>query len=218
MTLLQTAYLTIDDGANVGEFELSINLEETAEINKTFILSNRGQYIQEIYEQIVDDSDIATEQRRRGYHIDGGAGEWSHTLTFQTGLENVTWGDGSGGTGPDNVTENDASGENVNALSRKQVLENWVARTRTDSFGQAKLYWGEWSDGTYAAEAGAFGRPMNVAIREASLSSPEIDQDVNSFEGNLTVQRTSIFPEEVAETLDNAVELVEDALDGITDY
>jgi len=80
------------------------------------------------------------------------------------------------------------------------------------------LYWGEWSDGTYADSAGAFGRPMNVAIREASLSSPEIDQDVNSFEGNLTVQRTSIFPEEVAETLDNAVELVEDALDGITDY
>jgi len=123
-----------------------------------------------------------------------------------------------GGTGPDNVTENDASGENVNALSRKQVLENWVARTRTDSFGQAKLYWGEWSDGTYAAEAGAFGRPMNVAIREASLNSPEVDQDVNTFEGNLTVERTSIFPEEVDEALDNAVDLVQDALDGITDY
>lgn len=218
MTLYETAYLTIDDGTSTGVFELQIDLEETAEINKTFILSNRGQYVQEIYEQIVDDSSIATENRRRGYHIDGGAGEWSHTLTFRTGLEDVTWGDGDGGDGPNNVTETDASGEGVKALTRKQVLEDWIARTRTDSFGQCKLYWGEWADGTYASSAGAFGRPMNVVIREASLSSPEVDQDVNTFEGNLTVERTSIFPEEVDEAVEGAKDLVQDALSEITDH
>jgi len=218
MTLTETAYLTIDDGTSVAEFELRLDLEETAEINKTFILSNRGQYVQEIYEQIVDDTDLATDQRRRGYHIDGGAGEWSHTLVFSTGLEDAIWGDGAGGTGPDNVTQTDASGPEVDPLARKQVMEQWIARTRTDSFGQAKLYWGEWSDGTYATSAGAFGRPMNVVIREASLNSPEIDQDVNSFEGNLTLERTSIFPEEVDEALDNATQLVQDALEGITDF
>jgi len=218
MTLYETAYLTIDDGTSTGVFELQIDLEETAEINKTFILSNRGQYVQEIYEQIVDDSSIATENRRRGYHIDGGAGEWSHTLTFRTGLEDVQWGDGGAGDGPNNVTETDASGPDVKALTRKQVLEDWIARTRTDSFGQAKLHWGEWCDDTYADTAGAFGMPMNVVIREASLSSPEVDQDVNTFEGNLTVERTSIFPEEVGETLANAKEQVQDALGDITDY
>jgi len=212
MTLTQTAYLTIDDGTSTGVFELNIGLEETAEINKTFILSNRGQYVQEIYEQIVDNTSVATENRRRGYHIDGGAGEWSHTLVFRTGLEDVTWGDGSADD------TRDASGADVDALTRKQVLEDWIARTRTDSFGQAKLYWGEWADGTYADSAGAFGRPMNIVIREASLSSPEVDQDVNTFEGNLTVERTSIFPEEVDETLANAKDLVEDALSEITDY
>lgn len=209
MTLLQTAYLTIDDGTSEAVFELNIDLEETAEINKNYILSNRGQYIQEIYEQIVDDSNIATENRRRGYHIDGGAGEWTHTLTFRTGLEDVLWGDGSA----DNTR--DASGPDVKALTRKQVMEDWIARTRTDSFGQAKLHWGEWCDSTYADSAGAFGRPMNVAIQEANLSGPEVDQNVNSFEGTLTLQRTAIFPEEVDAAVDNAIELVNDALEEI---
>jgi len=219
MTLFQTAYLTIDDGTSEGVFELSIDLEPTVEINKNFIVGNRGQFIQEAFEQIFGSSDSAQSKRGRGFTIDGGAATWTHTLNFTTGLEDVQWGDG----GSDNTK--DASGSGVKPLRRKQVLERWIGETRTDSQGQAKLYWGEWTDGRFENDPGAFDEPINVSIVSVTLDGPQPDQDVNSFSGVLELRRTSTLPtfgddeNQTTETkdTDTAFQNAVDRLAGIND-
>lgn len=188
MTLLQTAYLTIDDGISEAIFELNIDLEPTVEINKNYLVGNRGQFIQEAFEQIFGTSDSAQSKRGRGFTIDGGAANWTHTINFSTGLDDVQWGDGS------NDGTRDASGADVKAIKRKQVLARWIGETRTDSQGQAKFYWGEWTDGRFQNNAGAFGRPMTVSIVSSQLDGPEVDQDVNTFSGVLELRRTSTLP------------------------
>lgn len=219
MPLYTEAYLTIDDGESEGVFQLKLNLEESAELVKRFIMSSRGQYLEEAYEQLpIDIGDDPIGTRRRGYTLDGGAGEMSHTVGFQTGLEDVQWGDGSGGTGPENTTIRDASGEGVHPLTRKQVLEEWIARARTDSGGQARFYFGEWSTGRFADSAGVFNEPMFVAVREHNLSAPELEQDINSMEGTITLERVALFPDAIPDDVNDAIDLVRDALDSITDF
>jgi len=214
MTLTQTAYLTVQTADNEAVFELNVGFEENAELQKDFLMSDRGQNIQEIYEQVIgdDEESLSGVNRRAGYTIDAGAGNWQHTLSFETGLEDVTWGDES------EDPKRDASGPDVKAITRKQVMEFWLARTRTDSARPGKLYWGEYTDGRFEGEAGAFNQPMFVSVDEHNLSSPSIDSDVNSMEGSITLSRIALFPESVPEDLDEAIDLVSEALEGITDW
>jgi len=212
MTLTEQAYLTVREGENEAVFQLRIDLEETADLNKSFIMSDRGQTIQEVYEQFLgDDEDFSGKNRRAGFTLDGGAGEWTHTLSFSTGLEDARWGDDS------NDPQKDASGPDVNPLSRKQIMESWLARTRTDSANPARLYWGEYTDGRFEGECGAFNQPMFVAVNEFNLSSPDVNQDVNTMEGTITVSRIALFPESVPDDLDEAIDLVRESLEGIVD-
>jgi len=212
MTLTEQAYLTVREGENEAVFQLRIDLEETADLNKSFIMSDRGQTIQEVYEQFLgDDEDLSGKNRRAGFTLDGGAGEWQHTLSFSTGLEDARWGDDS------NDTQKDASGPDVHPLTRKQIMESWLARTRTDSANPARLYWGEYTDGRFEGEAGAFNQPMFVAVNEFNLSSPDVNQDVNTMDGTITVSRIALFPESVPEDLDEAIDLIRDSLEGIVD-
>lgn len=209
MTLTEKAYLVVDDGTTEGVFELKIGLEETSTLEKQYIMSNRGQFITAVYEEIFGSDnapDLEGVERRRGYHIDGGAGDWEEQLEFQTGLEDVTWGDGSADP------ERDASGPDVHPVTRKQVMEYWISRTRTDSSNPGKLYYGEWTDGRFEGTSGAFGRPMNVSIRDFSISAPELREDVNTMEGQITVTRTALFPESITDRIDE----VRDVLGGIT--
>jgi len=214
MTLTEKAYLSVtDDSENEAIFEFKNGLETDADLDKQFIMSDRGQYIQEIFTEFLGDgAGLSGANRRRGYTIDGGAGRWRENLAFKTGLENVQWGDGS------NNDDRDASGADVHPLTRKQVIEDWLARTRTDSLRPGKLYWGEWTDGRFEGTAGAFGRPMYVSVDEYNIQSPRIDDNVNTTDGTMTFSRIALFPDSVPNDLDDAVNLVQDALSEITDY
>lgn len=177
MTRFDTAYLELTDDSGTGVFELNIGLQESGDIEKTFLMGPRGQYITEVFD-IVGLTDVdSTAQRRAGFVIDGGAGTWQQDINFATGLEDVTWGDGSGGDGPSNVTARDASGADVKPLTRKHVLELWIARSRTDSQSFARLYHGEWATGNYHSEAGAFNQPMPCAITNLQTTMPNPEND-----------------------------------------
>ena len=214
MTLTQTAYLTVQEGNNEAVFELRLDLEETADLNKSFIMGDRGQTIQEVYEQFLgDDEELEGKNRRAGFTLDGGAGEWQHTLSFSTGLEDrdVTWGDGS------DDPQKDASGPDVHPLTRKQIMESWLARTRTDSANPARLYWGEYTDGRFEGTAGAFNQPMFVAVNEYNISSPDVNRDVNTMDGTVTLSRIALFPDSIPDDLDEGIDLIRESLEGIVD-
>lgn len=168
MSRFDTAYLEVEEGdGTTGVFEFSTGLKTSGELDKNYLMGSRGQYIQEIWDQSDALGEIdARAERRAGFWIDGGAGNYSQRVEFETGLDDVEWGDGSGGTGPDNVTARDASGSGVKPQSRKNVLELWLAKTLTDSRNPARFYYGEWTDGNQAehSEPGAFNQPFPCAV------------------------------------------------------
>lgn len=196
MTLTEKAYLEIDGDSSTATFELQIGLEHTSDLTKSYLMGERGQYVREIVNSTPYTGNV-DEERRTGYWIDGGAGDWQVPLSFESGLEDTIWGDGSGGDGPSNVTKTDASGANVPAISRKQILQNWIAVTKSDSTGQTRIHVGEWTNGNVSGvanfAAGAFGEPMPVAVRESSLSGPDPDQEPGTFTGNITFSHVALW-------------------------
>lgn len=220
MSRYDTAYLVIDDGTGTtATFRLNIGLEETTEIEKQYIMADRGQYLQEIADNNVVDLGVdAVAERRAGFTIDGGAGQQTFNVTFETGLDSVTWGDGNSGTGPDNVTKTDASGADVKALDRKQVLSYWIRRTRTDSFGQARLHWGQWTDGNVGSlTAGVYNQPIPVSIMNANLEGPSTN-DSSVFVGTLTLQRVAIFPtDQIPDWIADPASKIADKIFGVPD-
>lgn len=175
MSRYDTAYLELEDNQGVGVFEFNLGLKTSGELDKNYLMGDRGQYITEIFNvsDEIGDIDANTTDRRAGFWVDGGAGNYSERLEFETGLEPVEWGDGSGGTGQSNVTPRDASGQGVKPLARYQVLSLWLARTLTDSRNPARLYFGEWATGKHHPEAGAFNQAMPCAVTNFQPEMPD---------------------------------------------
>lgn len=199
MTLTNKAYLVVSDGTDEAIFEMNIGLEHNSQLEKSFIMGGRGQYISEIVNQteLVSEDVSSAKDRRTGYWIDGGAGSWSETIAFETGQDDVTWGDGSGGDGPANVTERDASGADVNAISRYNIFEHWMARSITDSRNPGWLFFGEWttSDNSLpiTTPEGAFNQEMPVAVTQHNLDT-SVDEPGN-LRGTVTLQHIKPFPD-----------------------
>lgn len=228
MGLYNTAYLEIDDGlGSEAVFELREVETPSGELTRSFIMGDRGQYISEINSLVKQSAGFnvapASLDRRTGRWLDGGAGNWAETIIFRTGLEDIQWGDGSGGQGRENITQTDASGGDVRPLTRLQILKYWLAQVRSDSYGYTRLHWGEWTDGSFDeyrdgeyvnVEAGVYERPMVVAIEQFSHSKDE----VSSFEGTLTMNRAKPMPnaiDGVAQFIrENAIGEDPDYLDG----
>lgn len=189
MALTEKAYLELEDGDGIGVFELKHDLEHQSQITKSYIMGERGQYIREIVNETLGlDVGLDQAERRTGFWLDGGAGNWSGTLTFMAGVEDaaINWGDGTSG-------RRDASAGDVNPLTRMQVLEYWVANTRSDSLGYSRLHVGEWTDGAYPESgAGKFAMPMPVAITETDFTNPE--DDPNDFQGTVTFAHVALAP------------------------
>lgn len=222
MTLTTKAYLEIETTTNA-TFEFNISLEPESSLIKNYLMGNRGQYIREVYNWLPGTGTI-DDERGTGYYIDGGAAEWQPGFSFGTGMEgdSIQWGDGAGGTGQANVTETDASGSGVKAISRMQILQRWLSRTKTDSTGAAKLHWGEWTDGSVAHissfSSGAFGEPMPVAIQESQLQGPQLDQDVTTLTGTLTFTHLALWGGENApDWAQDASNLIQRANEEISD-
>lgn len=198
MTLTNESYLEIEAPEGEATFQLKSNQTFSETVEKSYLVGGRGQYISEVNQLLREPADFsvasATDNRRAGRWLDGGAGQWSGTIAFTTGHEDVTWGDGSGGTGPSNVTETDASGADVKPISRMQVLSYWIANTKSDSFAQTRLHVGEWTDGTVGSSSGgAFGHPLPIAIQ--SFQAEKQEDETASFNGTLEYAQVTPFSE-----------------------
>lgn len=217
--LRNTAYIVISSdavGDGDGVFELRHDLDVESQINKSYLIANFGQTIQEAARYIPSEDPAPSDsiaERRQGYSVDAGGGEWGGTLTFTTGLEDVRWGDESGGTGSGNETKTDASGEGVHPLTRLQVLQYWVANTLSDSRGQVRIHVGEWTDGSFqdyrngervAVDAGLYGTPIPAAI--STVEPRRSPDEPSNMTGTIQYRRTQIVDElveDVAEWIIN---------------
>ena len=222
MSRFDTAYLVLEDTQGTGVFELSIELEPSGQLEKSFLMSSRGQYITAITNILPETGEIdSIMPRRAGFYVDGGAGDWIQTLSFTAGTEedSIQWGDGSGGTGEANVTQRDASGAGINPQTRKDILELWLAKTKTDSRNPARLYFGEWTNGDYHSESGVFNQPMPVAVQSFDLSNPP--EESSDMTGSITVAAITPFADyDPPDWLSNSnigtfIENVADELSGV---
>lgn len=213
MGLRNTAYLVTQESPlqsespKVAIFELR-NLEETTTTQEPdYIMGGRGQFVRQAYRYLTDfDTFNVSEtspERRAGYWIDGGAGEWRESLTFKVGGNTsvaLRWGDEESDPGAANLTRTDASGTDVDALARRQILDYWLAQSRSDSMSHTRLHIGEWTDGNLAdyrdgekvaVDAGVFGHPIPVAVLSTQFQSPE--DESNTFTGTMELARVTRF-------------------------
>ncbi|QLH80991.1 hypothetical protein [Halosimplex pelagicum] len=204
-----------DESGNVrtGKFFLQEDLNDSSELSKLFLLSNRGQYISEAFDvasdQIPDDILEGETENRRGYHVDGGAGTFGYNLTANVGPEEDPWGDGSAAAGA--VNRYDASGD-VALVAKKQVLEWYVGQAKTDSGNPARLHVGEWTDGSHGTDVGAYEHPLTVAITELNIDN---DPDKPSaFNATITVEWTTPW----AGAVDWAQDVVDDIAEIIPEF
>jgi len=94
------------------------------------------------------------------------------------------------------------------------VLFRWLAEARTDSGGQLLLYTGEWSDGTYASEAGVYNEPIPVALLSVRTESSTDDPSVVSY--TFEMEKTTIVPD-VDELIDDFTDAAATAVDQLGD-
>lgn len=203
MGLRKKAFIEIEaeqlvgDGTRTALFEIELDADFDTEIKKDYLIGNFGQKIDEVYQFIQNPGDFAIDEAsqntRVGYSLDAGAGTWGGTISFESGLDDVVWGDQQSDPGPENITKTDASGAKVDPIVRQQVLNYWLAKTRSDSFGYVRIHMGEWTDGSVGdADAGVFGQPFPVQILEANISRKSEKPSV--VDGSVTYRRTQIKP------------------------
>lgn len=237
MGLYNTAWLVIEEDPRIennrtAAFELR-NIEESQSSQEPdYIMGGRGNFITQYQTFFGDDTTFGVEttnaRKRAGYFLDGGSGVWSETLSFKASDASVplVWGDQRSDPGQSNVTQTDATGSEIEALTRRQILDYWIAQTRSDSFGNTRLHIGEYTDGSYddyrdgqkvAADPGVFDRPIPVAVESTQLTNPE--DEAGTVDGAITVQRVRTFPtteEQLSDVWDN-VAFPETALGTVPD-
>jgi hypothetical protein len=214
MGLYNTAWLVIEEDPRIennrtAAFELR-NVDESASTQEPdYIMSGRGNFITQYSTFFGDETTFGVEttnaRKRAGYFLDGGSGIWSETVSFKASDSSVplVWGDERSDAGQANVTKFDASGSEIEKLTRRQVLDYWLAQTRSDSFANTRLHIGEYTDGSYPdyrdgekvsgeTSAGVYEAPIPVAVESTQLSTPE-DQ-TSTLDGSITFQRVRTFP------------------------
>ena len=202
----------------IGVFEFREH-QPDRELTHDYLVGGRGQVLSELYAQAsdLDPNDILPDisrHRRAGFHLDAGAGrdQFNYTATVGTGDDDLRWGDGSSTAGE--ASAYNAEGD-VSAKTKRDVLYRWLAEARTDSGGQLLLYTGEWSDGTYAAEAGVYGEPVPVALLSVRTEAPLDEPSAVSY--TFEFEKTTIVPEGVDELVEDFTEIAETAIDQLGD-
>ncbi|CAL92486.1 hypothetical protein BJ1_gp64 [Halorubrum virus BJ1] len=222
MPLYDRAVLEVSAFDRTGVFAFREH-EPTRELTHDYLVGGRGQVLSELYAQAtdLDPTDIlpdADPPRRAGYFVDAGGGRNQFTISATVGVgdDDLQWGDGSSAEGEVNLY--DATGE-APPDAKRDVLFRWLAEARSDSGGQVQLYTGEWSDGTYADAAGAFGQPKPVAIISARAEKSKDDSSVVTY----TFELEEVAPVPDADELtEDFTEAAEDAVnelgDTLSDY
>ena len=212
MPLYDRTVLEVSAFDRTGVFEVKDH-EPNRELTHDHLVGGRGQVLSELYAQAtdIDPTDIlpdADPPRRAGYFADAGAGRNQFTISADVGVgdEGLQWGDGSSADGEAN--QYDATGD-VNPAAKRDVLFRWLSEARMDSGGQALLYTGEWSDGTYADTPGVFGEPKPVALISLNAEKPKDDPAVVpytfEFEEVAPVPNIDELTEDFTEAAEQAV-------------
>jgi hypothetical protein len=218
MPLHNKAVIEIDAFDRTGVFEFREH-EPNRELTHDYLVGGRGQILTELYAQASDiaPNDILPDSaltRRAGYYLDAGAGANRFPFTARVGRgdEDLRWGDGSSASGSAN--KYDAEGE-VAPSTKRDVLTRWLAKARTDSGGQMRLYFGEWSDGTHASTPGVYGEPKTVVL--ISLRTDVPTDEPSTVQYTFEMEETTPVPDGVNETIDDFSDAASNAVDELGD-
>jgi len=148
-----------------GIFILKKDYESEPELSKSFIIGPTG----EVGASVLNLIDGDAGGNRRPYVIDAGGGQLAYSLratlspTKHNGayLQMGDTGDAS------SLTVGDATG--ASGRDQADMLLEYATASTTDSVSPATLHIGHHHDGTYSGsgDAGVFGSPRDVYIREA---------------------------------------------------
>lgn len=213
MPLHDRAVLEVDAFNRTGVFEMRSH-EPGRELTHDYLVGGRGQVISELYAQVsdIDPTDILPDadlDRRAGYYLDGGAGRNRFPFTAEVGVGDgdFRWGDGSSSAGSAN--EYDAEGD-VAPETKRDVLYRWLAEARTDSGGQLRLYFGEWSDGSYASTPGVYNEPKTVALISVRTDKPK--DNPSGVQYTFEMEEAAPVPGGVDEAIDDFTDAASEAV------
>jgi len=202
MTDHSRAVFVIAIGDKLATFCIRNNLTLEGSFTRDFLLGDRGGILNEVARRLDSENNDA----REGFFLDSGQGAKRQTLSAElvansNAADALQMGDGSSDpTDPDDTTQFDATGSHP--VSQAQVFDYVVSEARTDSDTPARLHIGEWSDGTQI-EAGAFGRPLDVVIKETEWRKAE--DDASTVRYTVTVQTAASF-EQAADAIVDGIE------------
>lgn len=196
MPLRDRAVIELEKDGRVGEFHLP-GASTTNALEREMLFGARGQLVREAFSLLTGGGGG---EGRAGFDLDAGQGRDQITLEFSHGSEGtysppLQWGDGSGEK-PYDVTGG-------HAQDQEQALQWWARNSKTDSKNPGKLYWGGWSDGTYADSPGMFGEPIDVVVLDCTTTQ-DIDETARGieFEGTVVVRRTQTTDLELPDGFD----------------
>jgi hypothetical protein len=189
MPLTNTAYLEVERENRTGVFELT-SVEQSRSLDRRMLIGPRGQALQGVLDlgsQLPFGGalgDIGTPGQ--GVSIDGGQGEHVFELEAEiTAGALSNWGDGSGNG------KFDAPAKSDSLFKREDVINFFCRTAQTDSLTPGRLYWSEWTDGTYAASAGAHNQPADVLVRQLETTVAKDESFLDVF---VELPRTETFP------------------------
>jgi hypothetical protein len=184
---LDRAVIEIDadvdgDGSDeTGVFHMVGDLEIQQIVRPDPILGPELQNIQSAIRRILNDG----EANRKGAYVDIGAGRHAFEFNF-LGWEGAQDSDGNpvqwGNTGTGG-TVGDATGEDP--LVQMQVFHRYLQVAVVDSFNPARLYVGEYTDGTYGTE-GRYSQYTPMKVMLETQRGVRDAMNPNSYDGSIT--------------------------------
>jgi hypothetical protein len=197
-----------DLSASTGVFRFLKNVEITPDGVRNFLVGGRGQLTQEAVEILEDQFNtdipyIDTTNRRAGYYIDGGEGNWPIEVTARLSESPVNGEHLQMGDSPDETVLTETSATGASGRSQADILHYWVTQSKLDSANPARLHYGHWNDGTYTddGQAGVFGDPVPVTVTEGPRVTATAEES-SSVDVTLTMQ--AVTPTEIG--IDAAVQ------------
>jgi hypothetical protein len=172
-----------DGNTETGVFHMVGDLEIQQIVRPSPILGPELGNIASAIRRIITDG----EANRKGAYVDIGAGRHAFEINF-LGWEGAQDSEGNdlqwGNTGdPNNLTIGDATG--ADPLVQMQVFHRYIQVGVIDSFSPARLYVGEYADGTYGmnglySDAAPLGVILEINNGVRTTENPE------SYDGSIT--------------------------------
>lgn len=182
--------LDADFGGSIGKvtgtFEMYGDTKVTENLRTGFLIGGRGSSVNGIIEGYRNDGDPT----RKGVHLDLGGGQHTFEVEF-LGWEGATKDDGADvqwGYSSDPTVTDEATATGADPTTQVNVLMNYLRVGTYDSRAPGRLYWGEYTDGTYDSSAGLVGGPLEVAVESPSLTRKA--GETTKYDGSLTLVET----------------------------